>query len=57
MCGGEGPIGAAKGRQPDIEALCQTPPSRVQRMPCTKNTSVQTVNFLGPNLRGTGFGF
>ena len=26
MCGGERPIGAAKGKQSDTEALCQTPP-------------------------------
>jgi hypothetical protein len=25
MCSGERPIGAAKGKQPDTEALCQTP--------------------------------
>ena len=28
MCKGERPIGAAKGKQPNTEALCQTPPSR-----------------------------
>ena len=28
MCSGEKPIGAAKGKQSDTEALCQTPPSR-----------------------------
>ena len=26
MCSGERPIGAAKGKQPNTEALCQTPP-------------------------------
>ena len=26
MCKGERPIGAAKGKQSDIEALCQDPP-------------------------------
>ena len=26
MSSGERPIGAAKGKQPDTEALCQTPP-------------------------------
>ena len=26
MSSGEGPIGAAKGRQSDTEALCQPPP-------------------------------
>ena len=27
MSSGERPIGAAKGKQPNIEALCQNPPS------------------------------
>ena len=27
MCSGERPIGAAKGKQPDTEALCYPPPS------------------------------
>ena len=26
MCSGEGPIGAAKGKQPTTEALCRPPP-------------------------------
>ena len=26
MCSGEGPIGAAKGKQSDTEALCQPAP-------------------------------
>ena len=30
MCGGERPIGAAKGKQSDTEALCQTPPAGVE---------------------------
>ena len=28
MCSGERPIGAAKGKQPKTEALCQPPPSK-----------------------------
>ena len=28
MCSGERPIGAAKGKQSDTEALCQIPPER-----------------------------
>ena len=33
MSGGERPIGAAKGTQPNTEALCQPPPPRMA-MPC-----------------------
>ena len=32
MSSGERPIGAAKGKQSDTEALCQTPPSKAPRM-------------------------
>ena len=46
MSSGERPIGAAKGKQSDTEALCHPPPPRVQRMPCPTNTSVQTVTQL-----------
>ena len=31
MSSGERPIGAAKGKQPDTEALCQTPPSQYEQ--------------------------
>ena len=33
MSGGEMPIGAAKGKQSDTEALCQTPPSHPPSRP------------------------
>ena len=33
MSSGERPIGAAKGKQSDTEALCQTPPLRVSHDP------------------------
>ena len=37
MCSGERPIGAAKGKQPNTEALCQTPPPHLLRTdtPCS----------------------
>ena len=36
MSSGERPIGAAKGKQSDTEALCQTPPHYSSvRLPCT----------------------
>ena len=33
MSGGKRPIGAAKGKQPDTEALCQTPPALPRNFP------------------------
>ena len=36
MSSGERPIGAAKGKQPDTEALCQTPPP-VDQCPVVEN--------------------
>ena len=33
MSSGEGPISAAKGKQSDTEALCQTPPSARRARP------------------------
>ena len=40
MCTGERPIGAAKGRQPHTEALCQPPPPlSVSSHECTKSGS------------------
>ena len=32
MSSGERPIGAAKGKQTDTEALCQPPPPRVEHL-------------------------
>ena len=34
MSSGERPIGAAKGKQSDTKALCQTPPPHHGRLPC-----------------------
>ena len=46
MSSGERPIGAAKGKQSDTEALCHPTPL-FQRMLCPTNASVWTV-ILGP---------
>ena len=56
MSSGERPIGAAKGKQSDTEALCQTLPPHVQRMPCPTNTSVRAVIFWDLINEGPGLG-
>ena len=47
MCGGERPIGAAKGKQSDTEALCQPPPP-FQTPPSPP--PVGTPPYAGPGL-------
>ena len=37
MSSGERPIGTAKGKQPNTEALCQTPPCPPSRRPNPKH--------------------
>ena len=41
MCGGERPIGAAKGKQSDAEAVCQPPPPSPHR-PCPRGPRPRT---------------
>ena len=36
MSSGERPIGAAKGKQSDTEALCQPPPPQIRRPVCPR---------------------
>ena len=38
MGGGERPIGAAKGKQPNTKALCQTPLPLPEQRPCQRNS-------------------
>ena len=43
MSGGERPIGAAKGKQSDTEALCQTPPPEAHACVCEPPTQVSAT--------------
>ena len=51
MSSGERPIGAAKGKQPHTEALCQPPPPRVQRIIQSSKNAVRTGVFVGHAVR------
>ena len=41
MSSGERPIGAATGKQPDTEALCQPPPPQPNLLPALRKTCVK----------------
>ena len=57
MSSGERPIGAAKGKQSDTEALCQTPPQRpCQCRPSSEGTNMAPVANALPKKKDHGPG-
>ena len=46
MSSGERPIGAANGKQPNTEALCQTPPDQSDH---SETTDIYNREISGPN--------
>ena len=50
MGSGERPIGAAKGKQSDTEALCQPPPPPRTIVTVVRNNDIYIGNIVGPFL-------
>ena len=50
MSSGERPIGAAKGKQPNTEALCQPTPPTLASLPCLHIPRLSALS-LSPGLQ------
>ena len=55
MSSGERPIGAAKGKQPNTEALCQTPPTGVPATPFDHRPPTPEPETRPSSTQGTGW--
>ena len=54
MCSGERPMGAAKGKQPNTEALCQPPPPLFGLMSCARASEGLRIEFRVAGRRRLG---